>query len=211
MAKGQYLNPHQQGIVNRYYEHLDSITAQKLGELVSDLYLAAGTAKAEKLWETAGRVLTKTSANQAEVAKILAEHNLEGLARIVNQIAAGKPGTAPAIKPPAPAPPSTAPAAPAPAIPIDPSVPGLPGMPGLPGAPSPEVLKQAIKAFKKRLKLTRLDEESKLGRSPMTSGAKSSVIAIIPPNQYPRAVWDALVKEGRLKNAGQGFYELIES
>ena len=65
MAKGQYLNPHQQGIVNRYYEHLDSMTAQKLGELVSDLYLAEGTAKAEKLWESAGRVLTKTPANQA--------------------------------------------------------------------------------------------------------------------------------------------------
>ncbi len=71
-------------------------------------------------------------------------------------------------------------------------------------------LKRAMKAFRKRLKLTRLGEESKLGRSPLTSGKKSSVVAIMPPNQYPREVWDELVRLGRLKNAGTGFYELVE-
>ena len=43
----------------------------------------------------------------------------------------------------------------------------------------------ALKAFKKRLKLTKLDEESKLGRSPLSTGGKSQITAIIPPNQYP--------------------------
>ena len=73
---------------------------------------------------------------------------------------------------------------------------------------SPEELKLALKAFKKRLKATRLDDESRVGHSPMSSGGKSSIDAIIPPSQYPTAVWQELVRQGKLKYAGQGFYEL---
>ncbi len=73
---------------------------------------------------------------------------------------------------------------------------------------SPQELRKAMKAFKKRLKLTRLDDESSLGHGPTSSGKTSGVVAIVPPNQYPRAVWDALVAQGKLKYAGQGLYEL---
>ena len=78
------------------------------------------------------------------------------------------------------------------------------------GTPSPQDLKHALKAFKKRLKLTRLDEESKIGRNPVTSGKGSGIVAITPPNQFSQAVWDELVKQGRLKDAGRGMYELVE-
>ena len=74
----------------------------------------------------------------------------------------------------------------------------------------PANLRRAMKAFRKRLKLTRLGEESKLGRSPLTGGKKSQVVAIMPPYQYSREVWDQLVRQGRLKDAGGGFYELAE-
>ena len=67
-----------------------------------------------------------------------------------------------------------------------------------------------MKAFRKRLKLTRLNEESKLGRNPLTSGKKSDVVAIMPPRQYADAVWQELIRRGRLKDAGNGFYELVE-
>jgi len=73
--------------------------------------------------------------------------------------------------------------------------------------PSAEELRKAMKAFKKRLKLARLDDESTLGRGPMSGGKSSSIVAIMPPNQYPKAVWDALVEAGRLKYAGQGMYQ----
>ncbi len=73
---------------------------------------------------------------------------------------------------------------------------------------TPEVLKRALKAFKKRLKLTRLDHESSLGVGPLSGGRPSGIVAITPPNQYPRAVWEALVEQGRLKKAGHGLYEL---
>jgi hypothetical protein len=76
------------------------------------------------------------------------------------------------------------------------------------GQPSKEDLKAAFKAFKKRLKLTRLEEESQLTRRPTTSGKASEIVAITPPNQFPQAVWDELVKQGRLKSARHGMYEL---
>ena len=77
------------------------------------------------------------------------------------------------------------------------------------GTPSKEELKQAMKAFKKRLKLTVLDEESKLSRSPVTGGRGAGIVAITPPNQFPDAVWEELVKQGKLRRTGHGMYELV--
>lgn len=73
--------------------------------------------------------------------------------------------------------------------------------------PSPETLRAALKAFKKRIKVMQLDQDSQISKSPLTGG-RSMILGITPPNQYPTAVWDALVKEGKLKYAGQGMYEL---
>jgi len=75
-------------------------------------------------------------------------------------------------------------------------------------AHSPEELKLAYKAFKKRLKLTRLDAESKVGGSPLSGGSGWGIAAIVPPNQYPDSVWEELVKQGKLKRAGHGLYSL---
>lgn len=75
--------------------------------------------------------------------------------------------------------------------------------------PSPQDLKMALKAFKRRLKLMRLDEESGVGVGPMSGGKSSGIVAITPPDQYPQAVWDELVKQGRLKSAGYRLYELV--
>lgn len=73
--------------------------------------------------------------------------------------------------------------------------------------PSAEELKAAFKAFKKRIKMTQLDSDSSFTKSPL-SGGKSQILGITPPNQYPKAVWDALAAEGKLKYVGQGMYEL---
>jgi hypothetical protein len=75
-------------------------------------------------------------------------------------------------------------------------------------APSPEVLKNAYNAFKKRWKLTRLDYDSRIGRGPLSAGEKSSIIGIAAPREFPRAVWEELVKQGRLKHAGSGLYAM---
>ena len=75
-------------------------------------------------------------------------------------------------------------------------------------ASTEEELKKALKAFKKRLKLTQLDEDSRLGRSPLT-GAKSKIISIQSPAGFGREVWEELADLGYLKRDGVGFFELV--
>jgi len=79
------------------------------------------------------------------------------------------------------------------------------------GSLTKETIKRAMKAFRKRLKLTRLDEESRLGHDAMTKGVKSTIFAIKPPNRYPPEVWDELADRGRLRRVEQGeLYEIID-
>lgn len=71
-------------------------------------------------------------------------------------------------------------------------------------------LKAALNAFKKRYKLTQLNDESKLGGGrPVTSGKKSDLAGIVPPNQFPRAVWEELARQKKIKDMGGGFYGLV--
>ena len=70
------------------------------------------------------------------------------------------------------------------------------------------VLKRALKAFRKRLKITVLDAESSIGGGPMSSGRESAIVALTPPERYPRPVWDELVRQGRLLDVKKGMYEL---
>lgn len=72
----------------------------------------------------------------------------------------------------------------------------------------PEVMRAAMKAFRKRLKFARLDAESRLGVGPMSSGKRAEIDAIIAPGEFPRSVWEALVAAGRLRREGGGFYAL---
>ena len=71
---------------------------------------------------------------------------------------------------------------------------------------SHDELTAAMRAFRKRLKLARLADESKLGGRYTSGGRKSTIDAIEPPDEFPRRVWDALVNDGKLVDTGQGFY-----
>lgn len=85
---------------------------------------------------------------------------------------------------------------------------------GTPPAPAGDqarevLLKTALNAFKKRYKLTKLDQESKLGASrPMTAGKKAEGIGINPPREFDRDVWQELAKQGKIKDMGGGFYSM---
>ncbi|MCA8942406.1 MAG: hypothetical protein KDB80_07565 [Planctomycetes bacterium] len=78
------------------------------------------------------------------------------------------------------------------------------------GSLTKETLKRAMKAFRRRLKLTREEDENRLGHDAMTSGRKSAIVGIKPPEQYPQEVWDALVELGRLRRIESGVYEITE-
>jgi hypothetical protein len=71
-----------------------------------------------------------------------------------------------------------------------------------------EVLSRAMKAFRKSLKVTRLDAESSIGGGPMSSGRQSGIAGMRPPDRYPREVWDELARQKRLISVGHGIFEL---
>lgn len=89
MAKGQHLSGYQRGIVKRYYEHQDTVSTQKLSELVSEIYLATGEKQAEKLWKSVELALNKTPAEPARIATILATRDVKELARVVADLSPG--------------------------------------------------------------------------------------------------------------------------
>ena len=86
MARGQYLSPHQKGIVKRYYEHKDTLAMQKLGEIVSELYLCTDPKKADRLWQRVHKALVDADANRAFVDKLMKDRDVERLATYLGEL-----------------------------------------------------------------------------------------------------------------------------
>ena len=68
--------------------------------------------------------------------------------------------------------------------------------------------RKALQAFRKRARLTRLDDESKLGHSPLSKGSDDRLGAITLPAEFADEVWQALLRQGRIRSVGHGLYEL---
>jgi hypothetical protein len=86
MAKGQFHSDYQKGIIKRYYENKSDIGTQKLGEIVSDLYLETNPAKQKRLWSSAQTALLNLGVNAAQVEKVVAERNLAALAKLAEKL-----------------------------------------------------------------------------------------------------------------------------
>jgi hypothetical protein len=71
-------------------------------------------------------------------------------------------------------------------------------------------LKRALGAFRKRLKVIRLDDDSKLGHGPLTGAKRETVVSIQPPAGFGKAIWEELADLGYLKRDTIGFYELTD-
>ncbi len=82
----------------------------------------------------------------------------------------------------------------------------------LPDAPSEETCRQALRAFRKRMALTRLDDESQISsHSPLSKGAGSQTATpIVPPSDWQESVWQELVRQGKLRYIGHGCYDLTK-
>ena len=76
---------HQQKIIKRYYNNLDTIQLQKLAETVTDLYLAEGK-KVEKLWKSAVGAMQKLEVPQQRIDLLVKSQNLEQLAKLVKEL-----------------------------------------------------------------------------------------------------------------------------
>ena len=86
MAKGRHYTPHQKGVIKRYYEHRESIAAQKLGEIVSELFLCKSEKKADRLWKSARTALTNAGANKVELEKLCKDRSIERLAKLAGDL-----------------------------------------------------------------------------------------------------------------------------
>lgn len=76
---------HQQNLIRNFYKHRDRIDAQRLQEIVTDIYLAGQGRKAESLWKRAAAILERTPGlDRAEVARLIDGRDVEALARLAN-------------------------------------------------------------------------------------------------------------------------------
>ena len=68
--------------------------------------------------------------------------------------------------------------------------------------------RKAFKAFKKKMKSTQLDEDSRLSHGPMSGSNANKITAITPPAGFGKPVWEELVAKGYLRRDGS-LYELV--
>lgn len=72
---------YQNEVIGRYYENLDTIMLTKLGELVTELYLADTPAKKQRLWQRAHKAMIKLKIPPAIIAHIMEKQDVEILAK----------------------------------------------------------------------------------------------------------------------------------
>ncbi|MHC4944566.1 MAG: hypothetical protein ACYTG7_16230 [Planctomycetota bacterium] len=86
MAKDKHYTRYQKGVIKRYYENRDHLSAQKLGEVVSELYLCEEEKKKARLWKSAHKELLQAGANKVRAERIVTSRNLEELAKLVGEL-----------------------------------------------------------------------------------------------------------------------------
>lgn len=83
MAKQEY-TAYQKDVISNYYGNLDAIMLAKLGEIVSDLYLAETDAKRDKLWQRAQKAMVNIKIPPAIIDHIMAKRDVRILAKNLN-------------------------------------------------------------------------------------------------------------------------------
>ena len=77
--------PYQQKIIKRYYDNQDTLAAQKLAELVSDLYLATGK-KRQRVWESLESAMQKLGIPQQRIDHLKKQDNPALVAELVKEL-----------------------------------------------------------------------------------------------------------------------------
>ncbi|MFC1782223.1 hypothetical protein ACFL02_01390 [Planctomycetota bacterium] len=82
MVKKEY-SKYQQNVIRQYYENLDTIKLGRLGELVTELYLAKNTKKEDRLWEQAEKAMRQLKIKPKIIEHIMQKRRVELLAENV--------------------------------------------------------------------------------------------------------------------------------
>ena len=80
MAKNDY-SQYQKDVISGYYSNRDTIMLGKLGELVTELYLADTEAKKNRLWQRAHKAMVKLKVPPAIIEHIMQKEDVEILAK----------------------------------------------------------------------------------------------------------------------------------
>jgi hypothetical protein len=80
MTANQYTK-YQADLISNYYKNLDSIMLAKLGDLVTELYLADSDAKRDRLWQRAKKAMTKLKIPPAIMDHIMQKKDVQILAK----------------------------------------------------------------------------------------------------------------------------------
>ena len=86
MAKERSYSRYQKGVIKRYYENKDHLMTQKLGEVVSELYLCTEEKKADRLWKSAHKALLSAGVHKVQAERLVEARDLEGLAKLVGEL-----------------------------------------------------------------------------------------------------------------------------
>jgi len=78
-------SPHQQKIIQRYYDNNDSIQLQKLAELVGELYLSEGKKK-ERVWKSIEDAMRKLKVNETRIQHLVAQGKPTLIAELVKEL-----------------------------------------------------------------------------------------------------------------------------
>lgn len=78
---------HQERIIRNYYQNQDAILLQKLGEHVTELYLAEGKAR-QRRWQSIVAALKKLKIPEARIQHLQQQDNPALLARLLEELLA---------------------------------------------------------------------------------------------------------------------------
>lgn len=76
---------HQQKIIKNYYDNREAISLQRLGELVTDLYLAGGKSRQTK-WEQVVAALDKLGISKERIEHIRTKDDPALVAKVVEEL-----------------------------------------------------------------------------------------------------------------------------
>lgn len=85
-GKGGEHTAYQKGVIKRYYENMEDLATQNLGEIVSEIYLSHNQINLKRLWASAESSLLKLGVKQAEVDKIVKARDVIALAKKVEEL-----------------------------------------------------------------------------------------------------------------------------
>jgi hypothetical protein len=91
MASGREYSSTQRKIINRYYDHIDTIILTRLGEIATELVLAGDDQKKlDRLWVRAEKALEKTKSKDPNldrmIEQVLGSRDIKALGELITKL-----------------------------------------------------------------------------------------------------------------------------